>query len=170
MSGSERFRFFYKGKAYLIPRDYIDDEHPGGGDEIWPWVNQDMTDAFDDADHSLDALEMLEEYLDEDYDPTEDAVAAVTEEGSSDAVEQPAGAEAASSAAAAAAAVVAPPSGKENPPLVEPIAAAAPVAVSPAVKADGKTFAVPVVVSTAVAVAVVVASVAVGLSKVRRRR
>ncbi|GET91114.1 hypothetical protein, unknown function [Leishmania tarentolae] len=68
MTENIRYRFFFKGKSYLIPKDYIDNEHPGGGDEIMPYVDKDMTDAFEDADHSMDAVEMLEEWLDEEYD------------------------------------------------------------------------------------------------------
>ncbi|CBZ29173.1 hypothetical protein, unknown function [Leishmania mexicana MHOM/GT/2001/U1103] len=62
------YRFFFRGKSYLIPKDYIDHEHPGGSDEIMPYVDKDMTDAFEDADHSLNAVEMLEEWLDAEYD------------------------------------------------------------------------------------------------------
>ncbi|KAG5496940.1 hypothetical protein GH5_01453 [Leishmania sp. Ghana 2012 LV757] len=62
-----RYRFFFKGKSYLIPKDYIDNEHPGGGEKIMPYVGHDMTAAFEDADHSLDAVELLEEWLEEEY-------------------------------------------------------------------------------------------------------
>ncbi|KAG5497583.1 hypothetical protein JKF63_03848 [Porcisia hertigi] len=63
-----RYRFYFKGKSYLIPKDYIDNEHPGGADEIMPYVGKEMTEAFEDADHSLDAVELLGEWLEEEYD------------------------------------------------------------------------------------------------------
>lgn len=170
-SDGKRFRFFYKGKAYLIPKDYIDDEHPGGGDEIWPWVNKDMTEAFDDADHSLDALEMLEEYLDVDYDSNEVAEEASDKKGEKEETEEEArearetsvkeavaAAEAAPAATASASAV------KENP--------AAPAGLSvatPPGKAEVKKSAVSVTISAA-AVVVVIASATVVLSKLIRRR
>ncbi|CAJ1032918.1 putative Cytochrome b5-like Heme/Steroid binding domain containing protein [Leishmania utingensis] len=70
MPENVRYRFFFKGKSYLIPKGYIDHEHPGGGDEIMPYLGKDMTDAFEDADHSITAVEMLEEWLEEEYDPS----------------------------------------------------------------------------------------------------
>ncbi|KPI85764.1 hypothetical protein ABL78_5182 [Leptomonas seymouri] len=146
MSDGERFRFFYRGKAYLIPQDYIDDEHPGGGDAIWPWVNKDMTDAFDDADHSLGALELLEEYLDEDYDPHEDSLAA-----------------------AVAAAAIECESNDEDLQKVSLTETTDPAVAPPSpVKVGRGEAAVSVVVSTAVAAVVVIAAVAV-MSKVMRK-
>jgi hypothetical protein len=172
MSDGQRFRFFYKGKAYLIPKEYIDEEHPGGGDEIWPWVNKDMTDAFDDADHSLDALEMLEEYLDEDYVPDEAAAAAEEKEEEREKEESAAKVTATTSVFAAAAGAA---SAAKND-ISRAAESAAAQAAAPAVaaasapgKAEGQKFAVPVVV-IATAVAVLAVSAATILTRLKKKR
>lgn len=61
-SKEDCYRFYYKEKSYLVPKEYIHDEHPGGGDIILPYIDKDITDAFDDEDHSMDAIDMLEEW------------------------------------------------------------------------------------------------------------
>lgn len=54
----------YNGKPYRVPMSYINNEHPGGPDEILPYAGGlDITDAFADAGHSADAEAMLAMYL-----------------------------------------------------------------------------------------------------------
>lgn len=56
-------RVAYKGQHYLIPTDFVTKEHPGGKKLILRYQNGDITEAFEDAGHSGDALEMLEEWM-----------------------------------------------------------------------------------------------------------
>ncbi|AYU81316.1 Cytochrome b5-like Heme/Steroid binding domain containing protein [Leishmania donovani] len=157
-----RYRFFFKGKSYLIPKDYIDNEHPGGSDEIMPYVDKDMTDAFEDADHSLNAVDMLEEWLDEEYDlgiqPDPTAVASPAQEGAKTA--GPA-TEASPPAAAATPAVR----------IATPTVSTAPAATAPTTASEpskSKLF-VPVA-ATAAAVAVLMASATLVYVRVPKRR
>ncbi|CAG9579283.1 hypothetical protein LMJF_31_1180 [Leishmania major strain Friedlin] len=157
-----RYRFFFKGKSYLIPKDYIDNEHPGGSYEIMPYVDKDMTDAFEDVDHSLNAVEMLEEWLDEEYDlaipPDSTAVASPAQEGAKTAGPVT---EASPRAAAATPAV----------PIAAPTVSTAPAATAPATASEPSTpkLFVPAV-ATAAAVAVLMASIALVYVGVPKRR
>ncbi|KAK7199390.1 Cytochrome b5-like Heme/Steroid binding domain containing protein [Novymonas esmeraldas] len=54
--------FVFKGRNYMIPESFVTKEHPGGKAILMPLVDSDITDAFEDADHSQDAAEMLEEW------------------------------------------------------------------------------------------------------------
>lgn len=56
-------RFLYKGQSYLVPLDFITKVHPGGKRLLLKFKDGDITDAFTDAEHSDDALEMLEEWI-----------------------------------------------------------------------------------------------------------
>ena len=50
----------YKNKVYDVT-DYLK-EHPGGPELVTEWGGKDSTKAFDDAGHSIDAINMLKPY------------------------------------------------------------------------------------------------------------
>ena len=49
------------GRNYAIPKAFVEDEHPGGIDAILDNKNKDATEAYDDAGHSPETLEMMNE-------------------------------------------------------------------------------------------------------------
>lgn len=55
----------YNGVSYRIPMSFVLKEHPGGKDLLLQYQGRDITEAFEDADHSHDAYEMLEEWIEE---------------------------------------------------------------------------------------------------------
>ena len=63
MPNSAPIRVTYHGKLFDIPRDFVDNEHPGGADSIYPYEGSDMTEAFEDVGHSKDAVDMLKQWL-----------------------------------------------------------------------------------------------------------
>lgn len=58
----ERLYFTYAGKQLLVPADFINHSHPGGKDIVMQYNGKDITKAFDAADHSMDAVQMMEEW------------------------------------------------------------------------------------------------------------
>jgi cytochrome b involved in lipid metabolism len=62
MSSSECLHFIFHGKNYMVPESFVTKEHPGGKAMLLPLVNSDITEAFEESDHSQDAREMLEEW------------------------------------------------------------------------------------------------------------
>ncbi|KAG5471333.1 hypothetical protein LSCM1_01413 [Leishmania martiniquensis] len=62
MSATSSLRFVFQGKNYTIPESFVTKEHPGGKAVLMALVNKDITEAFEDAGHSQDAMEMLEEW------------------------------------------------------------------------------------------------------------
>lgn len=67
-------RVTYKGKAYRIPLTYINEEHPGGPDEILPYAGKDITEAFTQNGHSADAEATLMMFLDGTAPETREAL------------------------------------------------------------------------------------------------
>ncbi|KAG5497582.1 hypothetical protein JKF63_03847 [Porcisia hertigi] len=62
MSATASLSFVFKGKKHMIPESFVTKEHPGGKAVLMALVGRDITEAFEDADHSQDAKEMLEEW------------------------------------------------------------------------------------------------------------
>ncbi|KAG5472011.1 hypothetical protein CUR178_02676 [Leishmania enriettii] len=62
MSATSSLHFVFKGKNYMVPESFVTKEHPGGKAVLMALANSDITEAFEEADHSLDAMEMLEEW------------------------------------------------------------------------------------------------------------
>lgn len=62
VTAEEVFNFRFKGNQYRVPQKFILREHPGGKALVLPFVNGDITEVFEEAAHSEDALEMLEEW------------------------------------------------------------------------------------------------------------
>lgn len=62
MSSTDMLHFIFQGRNYMVPESFVTKEHPGGKAMLLPLVNGDITEAFEEADHSQDAKEMLEEW------------------------------------------------------------------------------------------------------------
>ncbi|KPA78931.1 hypothetical protein ABB37_05995 [Leptomonas pyrrhocoris] len=62
MSTAESLHFIFHGKNYMVPTSFITKEHPGGKAVLLPLADSDITEAFEESDHSQDAREMLEEW------------------------------------------------------------------------------------------------------------
>ncbi|KPI82728.1 hypothetical protein ABL78_8257 [Leptomonas seymouri] len=73
MSTAECLHFIFKGRNYMVPETFVTKEHPGGKSVLLPLMNGDITEAFEDSDHSQDAREMLEEWC-VDVSPNEKAL------------------------------------------------------------------------------------------------
>ncbi|EPY43781.1 hypothetical protein AGDE_00140 [Angomonas deanei] len=54
----------YNDKTYSVPYDFFVRDHPGGKLILSSYKNGDISEAFDLAEHSYDAKEMLEEWCD----------------------------------------------------------------------------------------------------------
>jgi cytochrome b involved in lipid metabolism len=78
MPNSAPVRVTYHGRLYDIPRDFVDNEHPGGADSIYPYEGSDMTEAFEDVGHSKDAVAMLTPWMVEGQEPVTSVVAATS--------------------------------------------------------------------------------------------
>lgn len=96
----ERVMLIYKNKQYYVPMDYIQNEHPGGPDYIMDYINKDMTEAFDDADHSTDALNLLQGWLANAADTSAQASATRSDTIAHSSAERPKAAAATSSVSA----------------------------------------------------------------------
>ncbi|CCW61861.1 unnamed protein product [Phytomonas sp. EM1] len=55
-------RVYYKGKSYLVPKEFILKKHPGGAEIILAHENSDVTEDFERVEHSPDAINMLEKW------------------------------------------------------------------------------------------------------------
>lgn len=62
MSVASSLHFIFKGKSYSVPENFVTKEHPGGKAILMALVNKDITEGFEEAGHSKDAMEMLEEW------------------------------------------------------------------------------------------------------------
>ncbi|CAG9579282.1 hypothetical protein LMJF_31_1170 [Leishmania major strain Friedlin] len=62
MSAINSLHFIFKGKNYMVPESFVTKEHPGGKAVLMALADKDITEAFEEAGHSNDAMEMLEEW------------------------------------------------------------------------------------------------------------
>lgn len=69
MADAETYvRLFYKGITLLVPMSFVVNVHPGGAEYILQYSNQDITSAFEDMNHSTDALALLKTFEEKDSD------------------------------------------------------------------------------------------------------
>ncbi|KAG5471334.1 hypothetical protein LSCM1_01414 [Leishmania martiniquensis] len=162
MPEEARYRFFYRGKRYLIPKDYIDKEHPGGGDKVMPYVGRDMTDAFEDADHSIDAVELLEGWLEEECALRVSSDPAVVASPAQEEVEKTA--ELATELSPLVAAFI------SSAPALAPTVSTAPMTAVPAGASRAKREPLMPAVVTAASVAAVMASIALAVAWITKRQ